>query len=213
MNLTLLLTWQTPAMALFLTAALVRARRLTSFEQDLASGLVLTFAFFMLFRWNQGHGWGYRYTYAVLGNAALLAASAAGDAWETTRRALVRGLIAVSVGATLLVQLPLRMAAAEGFVRPYAATLAYLAALPADVVLVDPNAAYYGRDLVRNDPLFRDGPRIVSLGRLGPEGLRALLGGAGGRRVYLLTGPEMRRLGLTMFGEGPRWTRGAPQGR
>jgi hypothetical protein len=200
MNLSLLLTWQTPAMALFLVAAFFLIRSLKQAERDLMAGIVLTFAFYFAFPSTQGHGWGYRYLYSVLGSAALLAASAT-VALTGPTGALVRRLVVASSVAALVVQLPIRLFQAERFVRPYAAALDYIATRPADVVLVDPKAAYYGRDLIRNDPLSKTRPITLSLAALRVSDVRELVRRYPGR-VYLLSVPEMRRLGLTTFGDG-----------
>jgi hypothetical protein len=205
MNLSLLLTWQAPAMAIFLVAAFFLIRSLKQAERDLLAGIVLTFAFYFLFPKNQGHGWGYRYMYSVLGSAALLAASAAVSLAGPTG-IVVRRLVATSVVAALLAQLPLRSVQAERFVRPYAATLDFIASRPADVVIVDPGSAYYGRDLIRNDPLWKTRPVTLSLPALKPSDVRELVRRYP-ERVYLLTVPEMQRLGLTTFGPGPTWVR------
>lgn len=205
MNLSLLLTWQAPAMALFLVAAFFLIRSLKQAERDLMAGIVLTFAFYLMFPQNQGHGWGYRYLYSVLGSATLLAASAtvalAGPTGGTVRR-----LVIASSVAALVVQLPLRLYQAERFVRPYAATLDHIASRPADVVIVDPHSAYYGRDLIRNDPLWKTRPITLSLAALKPADVQELVRRYPGR-VHLLTVPEMQRLGLTTFGPGPAWVR------
>ena len=206
MNLSLVLTWQAPAMALFFVAALFVVRSLKPAERDLMAGLLLTFAFYFLFPENQGHGWGYRYVYSALGSAALLAASAT-VALTGHWGAVGQRLVLASVAVAALVQLPLRSIQAERVVRPYAATLAHIARLPADVVLVDPNAVYYGRDLIRNDPLWRTRPITLSFPAIRPDDGRELLRRFPGR-VYLLTPPEMERLGLTTF--GPPRAAGAP---
>ncbi|MFN2565311.1 MAG: hypothetical protein ABR499_09925, partial [Gemmatimonadaceae bacterium] len=206
LNLSLFLTWQAPAMALFLVVAVIVVRSLKPAERDLMAGLVLTIALYFLFPQNQGHGWGYRYAHSVLGNAVLLAASA--TVALAGQGTLVRRLVVVSATAAIIVQLPLRSVQAERFVRPYAATLQYIATRPADVVLVDPGSAYYGRDLIRNDPLFRTRPITLALPAIHPDDGRELLRRYPGR-VYLLTVPEMQRLGLTTFGPGP----GAPPRR
>ena len=205
MNFSLLLTWQAPAMALFLIAAFFLVRSMKQAERDLMAGLVLTFAFYFVFPQNQGHGWGYRYFYSVLGSGALLAASAT-VALAGPTGAVVRRLVVASAVATLLVQLPLRAIQAERFARPYAATLRFVATRQADAVLVDPNTAYYGRDLIRNDPLWMTGPVTVNLATLKPADVQELVRRYPGR-VYLLTVPEMDRLGLTTFGPGPAWVR------
>jgi hypothetical protein len=205
MNLSLLLTWQAPAMALFLVAAFFLIRSLKQAERDLMAGIVLTFAFYFMFPQNQGHGWGYRYVYSVLGSATLLAASATVALGGTTG-AIVRRLVIASAVAALVVQLPLRLFEAERFVRPYAATLDFIATRPADVVIVDPHSAYYGRDLIRNDALSKTRPVTLNLAALKPADVQDLVRRYPGR-VYLLTVPEMQRHGLTTFGPGPAWVR------
>jgi hypothetical protein len=205
MNLSLLLTWQAPAMALFLVAAFFLIRSMKQAERDLMAGLVLTFAFYFLFPQNQGHGWGYRYMYSVLGSAALLAASAT-VTLTAAAGAPVRRLLVSSVIVALALQLPFRSLQTERFVRPYAATLDFIATLPADVVIVDPNSAYYGRDLVRNDPLLKATPKTLSLTELSPAGVNELVR-RHQARVYLLAVKDLQRLGLPTFGPGPAWRR------
>ena len=201
MNFSLVLTWQAPAMAIFLVAAFFLIRSLKQAERDLMAGIVLTLAFYFLFPQSQGHGWGYRYFYSVLGSASLLAASAA-VALTAPTAGLVRRLVIASAVAALVVQLPLRLAQSERFVRPYAAAIDYIASRPADVVIVDPHAAYYGRDLIRNDPFLRSRPLTMNLRALTPAAVDELVRRHPGR-VYLLTVPEMQRLGLPTFGTGP----------
>ena len=205
MNLSLLLTWQAPAMALFLIAAFFLIRSMKQAERDLMAGLVLTFALYFLFPQNQGHGWGYRYLYSVLGSAALLAASAT-VTLTAAGGAPLRRLLVASTIAVLAVQLPFRSLQTERFVRPYAATLDFIATRPADVVIVDPNSAYYGRDLIRNDPLMEAAPRTLNLTELSSAQIEEIVRRYRAR-VYLLGVSDMQRLGLPTFGPGPAWRR------
>lgn len=204
MNLSLLLTWQAPAMALFLIAAFFLIRSMKQAERDLMAGLVLTFAFYFLFPQNQGHGWGYRYLYSVLGSAALLAGSAT-VTLTAAGGAPLRRLLVASAIVTLAVQLPLRSLQTERFVRPYAATLEFIATRPADVVIVDPNSAYYGRDLIRNDPLLKTAPKTLNLTQLSSADVDEIVRRY--QRVYLLGAADLQRLGLPTFGPGPAWRR------
>jgi hypothetical protein len=121
LDLPLLLTWQAPAMALFLVVAMIVVRSLKPAERDLLAGLVLTFAFYALFGERDGHDWGYRHIYPVLGSAALLAGSATVTVAGQRGGALVSRLVMVSVAVALLVQLPLRAVRAERAARPRAA--------------------------------------------------------------------------------------------
>jgi hypothetical protein len=205
MNLSLLLTWQAPAMALFLIAAFFLIRSMKEAERDLMAGLVLTFAFYFLLPQNQGHGWGYRYLYSVLGSAALLAASAT-VTLTAAGGAPLRRLLVSSAVVALAVQLPLRARQTERFVRPYAATLHFIRSLPADVVIVDPSSAYYGRDLIRNDPLLHATPKTLNLRELSSADVQEIVRRYP-KRVYLLGVSDMQRLGLPTFGPGPAWRR------
>jgi hypothetical protein len=205
MDLSLLLTWQAPAMALFLIAAFFLIRSMKQAERDLMAGLVLTFAFYFLLPQNQGHGWGYRYLYSVLGSAAILAGSAT-VTLTAAGGAPLRRLLMASAIVALVVQLPLRSLQAERFVRPYAATLDFIATRPADVVIVDPNSAYYGRDLIRNDPLLKAAPKTLNLTQLSAADVDEIVRRYGAR-VYLLGVSDLQRLGLPTFGPGPAWRR------
>jgi hypothetical protein len=204
MSLVLLLTWQTPAVALFLFAALLGWRRLGPVERDLALGLVATWLFYSFFNADQGHGWGYRYMHAVLGNAILLGASGAEQVWRGGREALAARVVLASAVLTIAVQWPLRAMQTERFVRPYAASLEYVAGLPADVVTVAPTTVWYGRDFVRNDPFLATSPKVVGLeyqrgkwphARDVPEASRG--------RIHRLTTHELARLGVPVFEPPP----------
>ena len=163
MSVALLLTWQTPAVAIFLAIALLGWKRLGTTERDLAAGLVATFAFYTFFNADQGHGWGYRYMHPVLGNAVLLAAVGAVQAWRGGREALVTRLVIASALFTVALQFPLRTMQIERFVRPVAATVDYIAGLDAEIVTVNAGVAWYARDFVRNDPFLATRPKLVGL--------------------------------------------------
>jgi hypothetical protein len=200
MSLALFFTWQTPVVAILLPIGLMAWRRLGDVERDLAAGLIAASVFYALFNADQGHGWGYRYLYPVLGNAVLLAGRGADELWRTGRAALLTRLAVASAALTLAVQWPVRAVQTERFVRPYAATLGYIATRPVPVVAVDPALSWYARDLVRNDPLFERGPTVIGLGpiwgrRPDPKSLPPSAHG----KVHLLTSQEMERLGLPVF--------------
>ncbi|HVF04484.1 MAG TPA: hypothetical protein VNA20_06575 [Frankiaceae bacterium] len=200
MSLALFFTWQTPVLAIFLPVGLMAWRRLGPVERDLAVGLAAAWCFYALVSANQGHGWGYRYLYPVLGNAVLLAARGADEVWRSGREALVGRLVLASAVVTILVQWPLRAMQTESFVRPYAAALAVIASDPAQVVAVDPASAWYGRDLVRNDPLFRATPKVIGLGPVrGRRPDPRLLPASVQRQVHALTAAELARIGLPIF--------------
>jgi hypothetical protein len=117
-NLSVLLTWQAPAMALFLVASVLLVRSLRPAERDLMAGLVLSLAVFFLFGATDDRAWGYQHVYPVLGSAALLAASATVSLAGQRGGALVPRLVAASAAAALLIQVPVRAARAERSMRP-----------------------------------------------------------------------------------------------
>jgi hypothetical protein len=195
MNLALLFSWQAPVVACLALVALTHPRRLERTQADLALGLVVTLAFFIFYPSTQGHGWGYRYAYQVLGNLCLLAAAglptflnALGGPW--TRRWVATGL-----ALALLVQIPLRLRDVEGFIRPFADGVEYVRTRDATVVLIRADSVWYGDDLVRNDPYLRY-PIVVRQQRLAPSliaDLKRLFPG----RIVELSDAELLGLGMT----------------
>jgi hypothetical protein len=198
LNLALLLTWQTPVLAVMLVLALLAWRDLQRTERDLAAGLLLTFGFYLLFPFNQGHGWGYRYIYGALGNVMLLGATGVALAGREMRRETLRLLVVTSLLVSVAVQLPLRFRQTEAVVAPYARALAFIATRPAPLIAVDFDEGWYAHDLVRNDPLFQRGP-IAFRYQAGwgppmdavPAGVRD--------SAYLLSRAEMARFGIPLL--------------
>jgi hypothetical protein len=198
-NVALLFTWQAPLVGLLVVAALCRARQFPPVLADLAWGVLLTLLVYMCFPSTQGHGWGYRYAYQVLGNIALLAAAGAPALVELTGRRRAGILLAASFVVAALVQLPLRFVDTERFVRPFAAGAEYVQTRSADVVLIHGDSIWYGRDLLRNDPFLEGQPVVIYSTGLTPAG-RAYLEHAFPGRVVEVSDSELLKLGMT------RWT-------
>jgi hypothetical protein len=196
-NLALLFTWQAPVFAILVLLALSRPRRLPPILVDSALGVAFTFGFFVFFASTQGHGWGYRYLYQVLGSLCLLGAAAMpgvetalGE--RTARRWLIAGLVITVVG-----QIPARLMQTEQFVRPFALAHEYLQTRKARVLLVDGEHVWYGRDLFRNDPFLRS-PIIVRFSKLAPGSPEAIERAYPGRVI------RVRDEDLLAFGLIPR---------
>jgi hypothetical protein len=197
-NLSLLFTWHAPLFGPLAIVGLVRARRLDPVLSDLALGVLFTLGFYFFFPLTQGHGWGYRYAYQILGSLSLLAA--AGAPWlvaaTSPRRAQL--LLGLSLAVALVLQVPIRFAQGERFIRPYAAAFRYIVSRPADVVLVHGDSIWYGRDLVRNDPFLRGQPIVVNATMLTRADREAIEAAHPGRVVDVKDG-ELLRLGLTLW--------------
>jgi hypothetical protein len=195
-NVSLLFTWQTPVFGVLVVAALFQARRLAPPLRDLAWGVLLTIVFYSFFPATQGHGWGYRYAYQVLGSLALLAAAGVTPLIAAVGSGRATLLVGASLVVGLFVQLPRRLVETERFVRPFAAASSYVLSRPADVVLVNGSTVWYGRDLVRNDPFLEGQPVVVRANGLSAEG-RAYLERLYPGRVQEVTDAQLLQLGMT----------------
>jgi len=173
-NLSLLVSWQSIAMSLLAVVGLMRWRTMSPPLRNLALGLFFSLGFYLFVNVEQGHGWGYRYAYGVLGNLSLVA----GHGWVTMREGWrrSRGLafVTVSVLCSILVQVPIRAIQIETFVRPFADSMAYVRSLSPDVALIDRTSAWYATDLVRNDPWLTNTPKVMLHDKLTEAQLAAL---------------------------------------
>ena len=206
MNLALVFTWQAPVTAFLLVIAFLREDRLGDTEKDLARGVLLTFLFYVLYGSSQGHGWGYRYVHGVLGSIALLAASAAPVVVEALGLRRARALTIVGASLALLT-VGLRLVQVERFAAPFAEASAYLAALDADVVVVEAGAVWYGRDLVRNDAALSR-PVIVNGSMLSGQGWDALRTRYG-NQIMLVAADSLKAHGMQRI--SPRERQPAPK--
>lgn len=160
-NLLLVFSWQSAALGSLLLLGLVYWKRMPTPVRDMLLGLVATFAFYAFFKENQGHGWGYRYIYGVLGNLVIIGTFG----WTRISQALgpTHGLrvLAASTAVAVLLQIPLRAVQAEGVIRPFATARDYFATLGDELVVLDYGFVWYGQDLVRNDPFLPKGSPIM----------------------------------------------------
>jgi hypothetical protein len=202
-NLSLLFTWHAPLFGALAVIGVARARRLGAVMTDVALGVALTLAFYLFFPLTQGHGWGYRYAYQVLGSLALLAAAGTPTLVAALGARRAQALLVGSFATALLVQVPLRFWQGERFVRPYAAAYRHITGTPARVVLVYGDSIWYGRDLIRNDPYLRGQPVVLAARLLTPEG-RAKIEAAYPGQVVEVKDGELLRLGLTPWIRGRR---------
>lgn len=196
LNVSLLLTWQAPLFGVLVVAALCQPRRLGAPLADLAWGVLLTLGFYMFFPSTQGHGWGYRYAYQVLGSLSLLGAAGITPLAEAMGRRRAQLLVAATLVLAVTLEVPLRLANTEHFVRPFAASAEFLQSREASVVLVHGDSLWYGRDLIRNDPFLEGQPVILYGTNLTPAG-RAYLERAFPGKVLDVRDSELLRLGMT----------------
>lgn len=161
LNVALTFNWQSPVLIIGVLVAVGSWRSLSAVERCLVLSCLTTFVFYWFFLPDQGHGWGYRYMYPVLGNMALLAALGCKILSDRLGEPAGRSFVMVGLGATLVLVLPWRLVEVETTVRPFAEARAALMERPESVLVLDMAEIWYGNDLIRNDPLFRDTPRLL----------------------------------------------------
>jgi hypothetical protein len=190
-----LVSWQALPTFLLFGIALLNWRYLPSVARSLLLGVGLTLAFYLLYQSDQGHGWGYRYAYSVLGNIVLIATFG----WVLVQRSLgSHKAWAIMIPGLVLfwaVQFPIRVAQVESFTRPFAAASAYIASIPRDFVIIDRGIAWYAQDLVRNDHRLMNSPKVFHANHLTEEQIHMLaqLGS-----VHRLSADELRRVGMVV---------------
>ena len=195
MNLTVLLTWHAPVFGILALVVFLRLWRSPPAIVDLGLGVVLTLVFFAFFPDTQGHGWGYRYAFQILGSAALVAAQGVPVVASVLGAQRTRAWLATGIALALVVQLPLRLVQTERFVRPFAAGAAYVRSRPEPIVIVHGSGVWYGNDLVRNDPYLAR-PIVVRRAALAPTAVAEIERVFPGR-VVEVTDDQLLRLGMT----------------
>jgi hypothetical protein len=197
MNVALLFTWHAPAFGILVLVAIAHPRRLPPFLADLAASVAVTLVFYTFFESTQGHGWGYRYAYQIIGNLSLLAAAGLPTLCSVFGEVRARRWLTVALAVAIFGQIPLRLWQTERFVRPFAAGNDYISSQDADVVLVHGDSLWYGRDLVRNDPFLRR-PVVVRANKLSAESTNKLLTEFPGR-VVDVPDSALAALGMTLM--------------
>jgi hypothetical protein len=145
---------------------------------------------------SQGHGWGYRFLHPLLANFALIAV----HGWVQFRSKISREVHVQFVGglcvATILfaaISFPARMIQAYNINHPFVAASQYIRALETDIVLIDSKSVWFGHDFIRNDPLLRNRPKIMSVDHLDEKALSVL---CANRDVLLIGLPELAKFSV-----------------
>jgi hypothetical protein len=201
MSLTLILSWQTPVMVLGIAVAVAGTRRMSPFERDLFAGIVLTTAFYMTFGASQGHGWGYRYIYNVLGNLVLLGVGGIMAVRSRCGSIRMERLVAASLLVTMAFQWPLRATQIERFVRPFAAASRFIRDGGGAAVIVPTARIWYGSDLIRNDAELSS-PVVVARSRSNAVEQRRWLAEHAGGGVRVVDVGILGSMGLMVRAEG-----------
>lgn len=163
-NLLRLLAWQNIMLVPLVIVALRPWSSAPRPVRLLAWGCLLMMIPYAVIMPNQYYAWGYRYAHALLGSFALIAA----HGWvllsssDRSAAAVARRAIIAFTALLVLVGLPLRAWQFDGFVRPFAEANRYIHAQDTDIVLVDVGRLWFPSTVIRNDPLLRDRPLVLS---------------------------------------------------
>jgi hypothetical protein len=129
-----------------------------------ASALLTYFAYFLV-RFDQGHGWGFRYFHPAWAILPLLALAATRTASSAPRESSLPSYLAACAILSLALLTTFRALQVEQFISRHLAQLPTAAAGEVRAAFIDSDNTYYGWDLVQNDPFLRERPlRFTSLG-------------------------------------------------
>jgi hypothetical protein len=154
--------WTLPCLFVF---ALVGRRRLGDNRSArlLTQSAVLTFAGYLFVRFDQGHGWGFRYFQSAWGAVPILAGCAMTNRSDAQRR-LVSFAGAAAI-LNLMLVIPFQMHQISQFIAQQLAQLPPPQRPGNNVYFIHPLGGFYVADMVQFDPQLRDQDlRLVSHG-------------------------------------------------
>jgi hypothetical protein len=120
----------------------------------LAFSAILTFVGYLFVRFDQGHGWGYRYFHSAWGVIPILAGCAMADRSQADLK-LVSFAGATAI-LSLVIIVPVQLSQIEGFVSQHLAQLAPPKRPGNNIYFIHPLGGFYIADMVQFDPLLRD---------------------------------------------------------
>ena len=138
----------------------------------LAWSACVTFIGYLFVRFDQGHGWGYRYFQSAAGCMPVLAGVAMSQEKSVKAPRLVAFAGATAV-LSLLVIVPQQLLEIEAIIRGQLAQLPTPVRPGRNVYFIKPLAGFYMADLIQIDPLLRD--RDLLLATRGPPLDRQLI--------------------------------------
>ena len=145
--------WAMPSLfALALLGGVLR--RADSRVRLLVSSAILTFVAYLFVRFDQGHGWGYRYFHSAWGVVPILAGCAMADRQPTNGR-LVSFAGATAI-LSLLLLIPFQLSQIDQFITQQLAQLAPPKRPGNNIYFTHPLGGYYLADMIRFDPLLRN---------------------------------------------------------
>jgi hypothetical protein len=155
--------WAMPC--LFALALLGRARLAAdSRVRLLASSAILTFVGYLFVRFDQGHGWGYRYFHSAWGVVPILAGCAMTDRTQANSRLV--SFVGATAMLSLLLIVPLQLSQIDRFISEHLLQLGPPKRPGNNVYFIHPQGGFYVADMIQFDPWLRNQDLLlVSHGR------------------------------------------------
>ena len=147
-----LCVWAMPSLPLFALIGFVR-HRADLRVRLLAWSAILTFVAYVFVRFDQGHGWGYRYFHSAWGVFPILAGCLMTDKAQGNPR------LVSFAGATALLSLmflvPFQLSQIERFISAHLAQLSPPKRPGNNIYFIHPLGGFYVADMIQIDPLLR----------------------------------------------------------
>jgi hypothetical protein len=150
--------WMVPGLLVFAVLGRLR-RRDNPNVRLLMQSAVLTFAGYLFVRFDQGHGWGYRYFHSAWGALPILAGCAmAGNTAGNSEGQHSRLLSFAGAAAilNLVVVMPFQMHQISDFISQHMAQIPPPQRPGNNVYFIHPRGGFYVADMIQFDPLLRD---------------------------------------------------------
>jgi hypothetical protein len=145
--------WAVPCLFVFALLGRLRHRN-NRHVRLLMQSAVLTFIAYVFVRFDQGHGWGYRYFHSAWGAIPILAGCAMTDRTDAQRRMVsFAGALAI---LNLVVVMPFQMHQISEVISQHLAQLPPPKRPGNNVYFIHPRGGFYVADMVQIDPLLRD---------------------------------------------------------
>jgi hypothetical protein len=115
---------------------------------------VVTFIGYLFVRFDQGHGWGYRYFHSAWGTIPILAAYAMSSRGQVSPR--LTSFAGAVASLSLLFLVPLQLYQIDQFVSQHLAQLGPPRRPGNNIYFIHPQGGFYVADMVQFDPLLRE---------------------------------------------------------
>jgi hypothetical protein len=148
--------WTLPCLFVFAVMGVLRQRD-NRYVRLLAQSAILTFVGYLFVRFDQGHGWGYRYFHSAWGAVPILAGcamTARPDIHQGAKPRLI-AFAGASAILNLVIVMPFQMHQIGEVISQHLAQLPIAKRPGNNVYFIHPRGGFYVADMAQTDPLLR----------------------------------------------------------